>query len=180
MLLLRASLLASLSCFALATHLPLPGAPSAKSALPHLDFRTTLLAKHSQGLRAILEFLLAVPRQSEWSPGKLRPCSFTTEVKNYEAGVCTYYGACRFQGHDYMFQVCYITCYILYDRFLQKVSATLRYYINISTTDNFTLKYQVYQHYILHFINMHVSGVWYTLIYPDYNSAISLFTWLCL
>ena len=105
MLLLRASLLASLSCQTSTTRFPFPGAPSAPFPLPHLDLRTPLQAKDSPGLRAILEALRKVPLQSEWSPGKLRPCNFTKEVKGYEAGVCTYYGACRFQGLDYMFQV---------------------------------------------------------------------------
>ena len=35
---------------------------------------------------------------------KLSSCSFTIEEPNEERGVCTPFGACRFQGQHYMYQ----------------------------------------------------------------------------
>ena len=35
---------------------------------------------------------------------KLHPCSFSFEKMNREDGICTHFGACRFQGTDYMYQ----------------------------------------------------------------------------
>ena len=39
------------------------------------------------------------------SDRKANDCYFLMEGQTREVGVCTYYGACRYQGHDYMFQV---------------------------------------------------------------------------
>ena len=38
---------------------------------------------------------------NDWKP---KPCSFTKLKIGLEEGICTYFGACRFQGEDYMFQ----------------------------------------------------------------------------
>ena len=36
---------------------------------------------------------------------RMAECSFKIRKMTLEEGVCTYYGACRFQGHDFMNQV---------------------------------------------------------------------------
>ena len=35
---------------------------------------------------------------------RLRPCSFGLAETGLEDGICTYYGACRLAGNDYMYQ----------------------------------------------------------------------------
>lgn len=36
--------------------------------------------------------------------GKLLPCVFAVQERGLEDGICTHFGACRFEGHDYMYQ----------------------------------------------------------------------------
>ena len=36
---------------------------------------------------------------------KVKDCSFQVEGLTMEQGTCTFYGACRYQGQDYMYQV---------------------------------------------------------------------------
>ena len=49
------------------------------------------------------------PKQEEQvtfqSDRKANDCYFLMEGQTREVGVCTYYGACRYQGLDYLFQV---------------------------------------------------------------------------
>ena len=35
----------------------------------------------------------------------VKECSFQVEGLTMEQGTCTFYGACRYQGQDYMYQV---------------------------------------------------------------------------
>ena len=55
----------------------------------------------------LMKALLKLKNQAEpkyLNAKKLSPCSFIIEEASLEPGVCTYSGACRFQGEDYMYQ----------------------------------------------------------------------------
>ena len=64
--------------------------------------------------RNIIEMLTVFQRtrSPEYSStGGVSSCSFSVKKIGWENGVCTYYGACRYQGQDYMYQVCACTYY---------------------------------------------------------------------
>ena len=58
--------------------------------------------------KQLIETLTALenPRSAEQlSTSSLSPCAFSLKSISLEDGFCTYYGACRFRGQDYMYQV---------------------------------------------------------------------------
>ena len=77
----------------------------AQLPLPHLDPRSPITFGHNEGLPSLLALLKTLPKTTTGSGIPLRPCSFKATTQRLEAGTCTWYGACRFQGRDYMYQV---------------------------------------------------------------------------
>ena len=76
---------------------------SAQLPLPHLDPRSPLAPRHNEGLSSLLSLLKTLPKTTSGIP--LKPCSFKANTQRLEEGRCTWYGACRFKGRDYMYQV---------------------------------------------------------------------------
>ena len=78
-----------------------------------------LVNKRSQKIqenvkRKIIKMLTAFQRtrSPEYSStGAVSSCSFSVKEIGWENGVCTYYGACRYHGQDYMYQVCVCAYY---------------------------------------------------------------------
>ena len=86
----------------------------AQLPLPRLDPRSPLTSHHhNQGLPSLLALLKTLPKSTRGSGIPLRPCSFKATTQRLESGTCTWYGACRFQGRDYMYQVRFTTGYLL-------------------------------------------------------------------
>ena len=57
----------------------------------------------------IISALLKLPKKysndrQTSKAGNVKECSFSVEKVASETGICTYFGACRFHGEDYMFQ----------------------------------------------------------------------------
>ena len=86
----------------------------AQLPLPRLDPRSPLTSHHhNQGLPSLLALLKTLPKSTRGSGIPLRPCSFKATTQRLESGTCTWYGACRFQGRDYMYQVRFSRGYLL-------------------------------------------------------------------
>ena len=86
----------------------------AQLPLPRLDPRSPLTSHHhNEGLPSLLALLKTLPKSTRGSGIPLRPCSFKATTQRLESGTCTWYGACRFQGRDYMYQVRFSRGYLL-------------------------------------------------------------------
>ena len=83
-----------------------PNSGSAQLPLPRLDPRTSITSRnHNEGLPALLALLKTLPKTTSGGGIPLRRCTFKATTQRLEAGSCTWYGACRFKGRDYMYQV---------------------------------------------------------------------------
>ena len=65
----------------------------------NIDIR---LKKSKEMVRFLSEIISKNPKQDKIM--SLRPCSFGLAEMGLEDGICTYYGACRMAGKDYMYQ----------------------------------------------------------------------------
>ena len=68
-----------------------------------METRELIIMKSKENMMRQIVKIIGINNENSFF-SSLSHCSFSVKSATIEEGVCTSFGACRFQGHDYMYQ----------------------------------------------------------------------------